>query len=123
MASGHTPIRKQATRVKRQKTVADGRRKQVVEFSGKMTSLRINMKNLSKERKIKLINFLFKNGVHLGKCNLLLDNYMNFINRYSAQATEETPFEAMVPKEERAALRQMKLLVNAVKQAKQQNLL
>ena len=117
-----SPVRKLAIRIKRQKAVAEGKKKHVIEFSREMTSLRVNMKNLSKERKTKLINFLLKKGINLGKCNLLLDDYMNFINRYSAQEAAEAPFEVIPAKEERSALRQMKLLSSAVKQAREQGL-
>lgn len=123
MAFGSRPVKKKLMRAKRQKAVAEGRQKQAIEFSREMTFLRIEMKNLSKKRKTKVINFLLEKGVHLGKCNLLLENYRKFINKYSAQATEEVPFELISAKEERAALRQMKLLASAVKRARKQKLL
>lgn len=123
MASGHRPIKKPATRAKRQKAVAEGRRKQVVEFSGEMASLGVGLKKLSGKRKAKLLGFLSEKGVDLKTCDFLLDKYLKFINRYRAQAIAELPFEAISASEERAALRQMKLLVNAVKQARTQSLL
>jgi len=123
MVSGHTPIRKPPIRVKRQKAVAEGRRKQVVEFSRKMTSLGIGLKKLPEKRKAELLEFLSEKGVDLKRCNFLLGKYLAFINRYRGQAAAEAPFEAITAKEERAALRQMKLLVSAVKQAKEQGLL
>ena len=116
------PVKKKPKRAIRQKTVAIGRKKQVIEFVGKISSFNMTFSKLSNERKYMVTKFMIEKGDDLKHCGSLKHNYMKFVNMYSTRAVREEPFELITSKEEKRALRQMKLFSKAVKEAKEQGL-